>query len=89
MDDVPFIHAAVCNGPEDLLYDLYTVALHWGHTNALDKQGFAALHYAAKYIMVNIIKKLLAAQCGEAGQGMKGHIKAFLQIWLCVSVCKE
>ena len=32
--------------------------------NSLDEQGFAALHYAMKYGMVNIIKKLLEAKCG-------------------------
>ena len=33
--------------------------------NALDEEGFASLHYAVKYGMVNIIKKLLAAKCGK------------------------
>ena len=55
---------AVCNGPEDLLDDLLQRCTE-DQINALDEDGFAALHYAVKYGMVNIIKKLLAAQCGK------------------------
>ena len=32
--------------------------------DALDNEGYAALHYAVKHHHVNIIKKLLRAKCG-------------------------
>ena len=33
--------------------------------NALDKEGFAALHYAARFNRVVITRKLLEAKCSE------------------------
>ena len=54
----------VCDGQEDLIDDLLQHCTE-AQINALDKQGFAALHYAVKYGMINIIKKLLAAKCGK------------------------
>ena len=55
---------AVCHGQEDLLEDLLQRCTE-GQINSLDKQGFAALHYAVKYENVSIIKKLLKAKCGK------------------------
>ena len=55
---------AVCDGREDLLDDLLQRCTE-AQINALDEEGFAVLHYAVQYGMVNIIKKLLAAQCGK------------------------
>ena len=52
-------------GHEDLLdYFLECCTEGQININALDKEGFAALHYAVMYHRVNIIKKLLAANCG-------------------------
>ena len=55
---------AVCYAQEDLLDNLLQRCTET-QINALDEKGFAALHYAVKYGMVNILKKLLAAQCGK------------------------
>ena len=55
---------AVCDGREDLLDDLLQRCTE-DQINALDEEGFAALHSAVKYGKVNIMKKLLAAKCGK------------------------
>ena len=55
---------AVCDGREDLLDDLLKRCTE-DQINSLDKQGYAALHYAVKSGSVSMIKKLLEAQCGE------------------------
>ena len=54
---------AVCDGREDLLDYLLTHCTE-DQINSLDKQGFAALHYAVKYESVSMIKKLIA-KCGK------------------------
>ena len=59
---------AARDGREDLLDDLLEYFTEDQiDINALDKEGFAALHKAVMYHRVDIIKKLLAAKCGKLG----------------------
>ena len=57
---------AARDGQEDLLEHFLEHCMK-DQIDALDKEGYAALHYAVKYHRVNIIRKLLTAKCGKLG----------------------
>ena len=79
---------AARNGQEDLLEHFLEHCMK-DQIDALDKEGYAALHYAVKHHRVNIIKKLLTAKCGKLGTKCTIHIYAssVLALWnKCIRV---
>ena len=57
---------AARDGREDLLEHFLQLCLEGQiNINALDEEGYGALHYAVKHHRVKIIKKLLEATCGK------------------------
>ena len=72
---------AARDGQEDLLEHFLEHCMK-DQIDALDKEGYAALHYAVKHHRVNIIKKLLTAKCGKLALNVL-YIYMHLVFWHC------